>query len=70
MKVRDLIAELIKNDMDSDVFIGLGENAIPSGSSELYSVEDYSNTLPRNANGKCPYGVYIIPNYSLFDNDA
>lgn len=61
MKVRELVAELIKCDMDEDVFIGLGPNAIPSGHGSLHSVTDYADSLPRNSDGKCPYGVYIIP---------
>lgn len=70
MKVRELIAELIRYDMDDDVLIGTGENATPSGHSEVHSVRDYSRTLPINNNGRCMYGVYIIPTASLFDNDA
>lgn len=70
MKVRELIAELIRYDMDDDVLIGLGENAIPSGKSDVHSVRDYSSSLPINNEGNCSFGVYIIPTVALFDNDA
>lgn len=70
MKVRELIAELIRYDMDDDVLIGLGENAIPSGKSDVHSVRDYSSSLPSNNEGSCCFGVYIIPTVSLFDRDA
>jgi hypothetical protein len=70
MKVRELIAELIQYDMDEDVFIGLGESKIPIDQSAVHSLRDYTNTLPLSSNGKCPYGVYIIPLGALFDKDA
>jgi len=70
MNVRELIAELIKYDMDDEVFIGLGEHTIPSASSAVHSVRDYSRTVPMDLDGKCPFGAYIIPTASLFDNDA
>jgi len=61
MQVRELIAELIKYDMEEDVFIGLGAKAIPSGSGKVHSVADYANSIPRDSDGKCPFGVYLIP---------
>lgn len=70
MKVRELIAELIQYDMDEDVFIGLGESTVPIDQSSVHSIGDYTNTLPHGSNGKCPYGVYIIPLGALFDNGA
>lgn len=70
MKVRELIAELIRYDMDDDVLIGLGEAAIPCGKSDVHSVRDYSSSLPANNDGSCSFGVYIIPTAALFDNDA
>ena len=70
MNVRQLIAELIKLDMESNVFIGIGENESPDGASHLHSVGDYRTILPRNASRKCQYGVYIIPADPLIDGDA
>lgn len=70
MKVRELIAELIRYDMDDDVLIGLGESATPSGKSDIHSVRDYSRALPSNDEGLCSFGVYIIPTAALLNNDA
>ena len=61
MKVRELIAELIQYGMDEDVFIGLGPSAIPSDHGKVHSVVDYANSIPRGSDGKCPFGVYVIP---------
>ena len=70
MKVRELIAELIQYDMDDDVFIGLGESTVPIDQSPVHSISNYTSTLPHASNGKCPYGVYIIPLGALFDKGA
>ena len=70
MKVRELIAELIRYDMDANVLIGLGENATPCGKSDVHSVRDYSSALPSNNDWSFCFGVYIIPTAALFDRDA
>ena len=70
MKVRELIAELIQHDMEENVYIGLGESTVPIDQTPIHSLADYTSTLPHASNGKCPYGIYIIPLGALFDNDA
>lgn len=63
MKVRELIAELVRHDMEEDIFVGLGPDTIPSGNSAVHSIRDYSCVLPGGAD--CTFGVYIIPKLHL-----
>ena len=69
MKVREVIAELIKHDMEAEFFIGLGPHATPSGHSKVQMISDYVNHMPQASGGKCPFGVYIIPTDHLEEAD-
>lgn len=63
MTVKELIVELLDFDMGLPVYVGLGPDRRPHGSSGLLNVAEIDS-------GALEYGVYLVPIKTLIDEDA
>jgi hypothetical protein len=57
--VRELITNLLRYEMDAEVFIGLGPSSIPARNSTILNVCEYNSGIT------CDFGVYINPSKHL-----